>query len=179
MGLGILGHALGRRAGLNYAHAVRDLVCTPLGLADTTARPSDEQAPRVLTGHDAHGRPVPTWGFPSLPGAGALSSSARDLLRFLDANLGSGPLAEALTLTHLPRVQAGRRRAGLGWLISKGPRGPLLWQSSALGGFSGFLGFSPATDTGVVLLSDHGRSRLDALLHHHRLEREGLRLLAQ
>ncbi|MBF5041808.1 beta-lactamase family protein [Aggregicoccus sp. 17bor-14] len=176
VGAGILGHALGRRAGVNYAHAVRDHVCTPLGLTDTNARPTDEQQPRVRAGHDARGRPLPAWTFPALPGAGALYSSAGDLLRFLDAQLGHAPLSAALRLTHVPRARAGRRQVGLGWLIDEGP---VLWRSSVLGGFSAFLGFAPQRDRGVVVLSDHGRSRIDAFLRREPLVKAGLSMLHQ
>ena len=183
LGLGVLGHALGRRAGLNFGHALRDLLCKPLGLADTTLRPDDAQQPRVLAGHDAHGRPMSPWTFPSLPGAGALHSTAADLLSFLEVNLGRGPaeLVQALQLTHAPRARDGKRGVGLGWLVSRGAAGPVLWRSASLGGFSGFLGFVPAADAGVVLLVDTelGRSRLDALLRRAPLEREGHALLAR
>ncbi|MFP2934071.1 serine hydrolase domain-containing protein, partial [Pyxidicoccus sp. 3LG] len=57
LGMGVLGHALSRRAGLNYGHALRDLLCKPLGLVDTTLRLSEEQQPRLLSGHTARGRP--------------------------------------------------------------------------------------------------------------------------
>jgi hypothetical protein len=57
----------------------------------------------------------------------------------------------------------------------------VLWRSASLGGFSGFLGFVPAADAGVVLLADAelGRSRLDALLGRRPLEREGRALLTR
>ena len=104
---------------------------------------------------------------------GALYASAGDLLRFLDAQLGrAGELSRALQLTHLPRAPG----IALGWRVA---HGPLLWCTSSLGGFTGFMGFAPAADRGVVLLSDHGRSRLDALLRRTPLEREGLALLSQ
>ncbi|RKH07581.1 class A beta-lactamase-related serine hydrolase [Corallococcus sp. CA053C] len=181
LGMGVLGHALSRRAMLNYGHALRDLLCKPLGLVDTTTRVTDEQAPRLLSGHTARGKPVPPWTCPALPGAGSLHSTAGDLLRFLDANLGRGEpgLVRALPLTHAPRVDSGRMRRGLGWKVSQVRGHAVLWRSSVMGGFVGFLGFAPAADAGVVLLADHEGSMFAALRGRGPLEAPGLALLSR
>jgi len=178
--MGVLGHVLSRRLRLNYGHAVRDHLCTPLGLADTTFRPSEEQEKRLLPGHSARGVPVPGWTFPALPGAGALRSTVPDLLRFLDANLGhqDAGLGGALRLAHVPRVEARGKRVGLGWNVSEVEGRPVVWRSSVTGGSTGFLGFSAEADTGVVLLSDHSRSFLASLLGRVPVEEPGLTLLA-
>lgn len=181
LGMGVLGHALSRRAGLNYGHALRDLLFKPLGMGDTTARVSEEQEPRLLPGHTARGKAMARWTFPALPGAAALHSTVADQLRFLDANLGRGDagVVRALRLTHAPRVEAGPARAGLGWLVSTVRGQPVVWRSSVLGGYTGFLGFAPAADAGVVLLADHGWSLFAALRGRIPLEAPGLALLAR
>lgn len=181
IGQGVLGHALSRRTRLNYAHAVRDLLCTPLGLSDTTARPSETQEPRLRPGHTARGVAVPAWTFPALPGAGALYSTVPDLLRFLDANLGhrDAGLAPALRLAHEPRAKATGGNVGLGWNVSRVRGKPVVWRASVMGGASGFLGFSAEADTGVVLLSDHGGSFLASLLHRVPVEVPGFALLGR
>ncbi|EPX63702.1 beta-lactamase [Cystobacter fuscus DSM 2262] len=181
LGMGVLGHALSRRLKLNYAHAVRDWLCTPLKLGDTTARPSETQEPRVLRGHTARGEPVPAWTWPALPGAGALYSTVPDLLRFLDANLGHWQvgLTHAARLAHTPRVKAWGKRVGLGWNVSRGWGKPLVWRSSAMGGYSGFLGFSMETDTGVAVLSNHAPSPFASLLRRVPVESLGFALLTR
>ncbi len=181
LGMGVLGHALSRRAGLNYGHALRDLLFKPLGLVDTTARVTEEQQPRLRPGHTARGKPVPAWTFPALPGAGALHSTAPDLLRFLDANLGRAEpgLARALKLAQVPRAEAGPNHMGLGWTVSQVRGHAVVWRSSVMGGYTGFLGFAPAADAGVVLLADHGWSLLAALRGRVPLEAPGLALLTR
>ncbi|WNG25257.1 beta-lactamase family protein [Cystobacter fuscus] len=181
LGMGVLGHALSRRLKLNYAHAVRDWLCTPLKLGDTTARPSETQEPRVLRGHTARGEPVPAWAWSALPGAGALYSTVPDLLRFLDANLGHWQvgLTHAARLAHTPRVKTWGKRVGLGWNVSRVRGRPLVWCSSAMGGYSGFLGFSVETDTGVVVLSDHAPSPFASLLRRVPVEALGFALLTR
>lgn len=180
IGLGVLGHALSRRVRLNYGHAVRDLLCTPLRLSDTTAvRLSEEQERRLLPGHSARGEAVPGWTFPALPGAGAIRSTVPDLLRFLDANLGheEAGLGRALRLAHSPRVKAPGGHAGLGWLVSGRGGKPVVWRSAVTGGYSGFMGFSTEADVGVVVLSDHAGSFLASLLGRVPVEEPGFTLL--
>lgn len=181
LGMGVLGHALSRRAGLNYGHALRDFLCKPLGLGDTTVRLADEQQPRLLPGHTARGRPVAAWTFPALPGAGALHSTAPDLLRFLDAHLGRGDaaLVRACQLAQAPRVDAGPARLALGWTVSTVRGQDVVWRSSVMGGYTGFLGFAPAAGAGVVLLADHGWSFFAALRGRVPLEAPGLALLGR
>ncbi|MFP2959731.1 serine hydrolase domain-containing protein [Myxococcus sp. 1LA] len=181
LGMGVLGHALSRRAGFNYGHALRDLLFKPLGMTDTTLRLTEEQEPRLAPGHTARGKPVPTWTFPALPGAGAAYSSAPDLLRFLDANLGRGDagIVRALPLTHVPRAEAPPGKAGLGWSVTQVRGQPVVWRSSVMGGYTGFFGFAAAADAGVVLLANHGWSFFSALRGRIPLEAPGLELLSR
>ncbi|WP_426754000.1 serine hydrolase domain-containing protein [Myxococcus sp. Y35] len=181
LGMGVLGHALSRRAGVNYGHALRDLLFKPLGMADTTLRLSEEQEPRLMPGHTARGKPIPGWTFPALPGAGAAFSSAPDLLRFLDANLGRGDagIVHALQRTHVPRAEAPHGHVGLGWNVSQVRGQPVVWRSSVMGGYTGFIGFAAAADAGVVLLANHGWSFFAALRGRVPLEAPGLALLSR
>ena len=182
IGMGVLGHVLSRRVRLNYGHAVRDLLCTPLGLSDTTCvRLSEDQERRLRVGHSARGMPRPAWTFPALPGAGALRSTVPDLLRFLDANLGRGEagLCRALRLAHAPSGAAGSSHPGLGWSVRDIGGHPGVMCSSVTGGFAGFIGFSVEADAGVVVLSDHSGSWLDSLLRRVPVERLGLELLSK
>lgn len=88
LGMGLLGHALARATGSGYESLVVDRLCRPLGMADTTIRLAGEQPARFATGHSSKGEPVPHWSLPALPGAGALRSTGRDMLKYVAANLG-------------------------------------------------------------------------------------------
>lgn len=80
-GGGLLGHVLARAAGGaggDYAALLAERVTGPLGLTDTDCDPNRPQ----LKGH-WHGRPRPALLMPGLTAAGAVRSSARDLLRVL------------------------------------------------------------------------------------------------
>ena len=83
-------------------------IAAPLGLRDTGTTLDDG---RLAQGHSRLGRPKPHWHFDALAGAGALRSTAADLIAFLRLHAGEppGPLADAARATHVERAQ---RRAG-------------------------------------------------------------------
>lgn len=162
-GAGVLGQALARRAATPYDDLVRTRVCLPLGLTDTGVRRSAEQLARRAVGHDRRGRPVPDWEMGSLPGMGALHSTAADLARFVAAQLDpdSTPLGDAIRLTQEPRLAAGRLgHQALGWMRSPLPRTTrrMLWHNGGTGGAFSFVGLVPEAGAGVVVLTNTARS---------------------
>jgi CubicO group peptidase (beta-lactamase class C family) len=163
LGAGLLGQALAQAAGQPYEQLVRERICLPLGMGDTLVSPSLEQAARLAVGHTRRGRPVPRFQIPALAGAGALRSTATDMLRFLEANLdpASTPLADQLERIQQPRHRMGRRmEVGLGWLIFRPPdqSGPVLWHNGGTSGFRSFVAAAPRAGTAVVVLSNTARS---------------------
>jgi serine-type D-Ala-D-Ala carboxypeptidase/endopeptidase len=172
LGAGLLGQALAQAAGQPYEELVRERICLPLGMRDTLIAPSEEQTARLAIGHTRMGRPVARFEIPALAGAGALRSTATDMLRFLGANLepAHAPLAAQLERIQLPRHQAAKRmEVGLGWLIAHppGPAGPMLWHNGGTSGFRSFAAAVRETSTAVVVLSNTVRS----------VDRLGLRLV--
>jgi CubicO group peptidase (beta-lactamase class C family) len=172
LGTGLLGEALARAAGQPYEQLVRERICLPLGMHDTVITPTGGQTARLATGHTRRGRPVAPFQLPGLAGAGALRSTAADMLAFLEANLDpSGtPLVAAIERAQRPRARAARRfQVGLGWIIVQLPRaaGPMLWHNGGTNGFRSFVGAAPETGTAVVVLSNTARSvdRLGLRLH--------------
>lgn len=128
-GAGVLGEALARARGARFGELVSDRITDPLAMGRTgTDRPPDGR--NVAEGHDRRGRAVADWHLPSLAGAGALRSTADDLLWFLGAHLdpASCPLSEAVELCIQPRRRLrGPLRIALGWHVWNGatvrPRG--------------------------------------------------------
>jgi CubicO group peptidase (beta-lactamase class C family) len=172
LGAGLLGEALARAAGQPYEELVRERICRPLGMPDTAVTLNGEQADRLATGHTRRGRPAPPLQLPALAGAGALHSTATDMLCFLRANLdpASTPLASQLERTQRPRAGVAKRlEVGLGWMIAHTPRaaGPLLWHNGGTGGFRSFVALARDTNSAVVVLSNTARSvdRLGLRLH--------------
>jgi D-alanyl-D-alanine-carboxypeptidase/D-alanyl-D-alanine-endopeptidase len=168
-GVGLLGHALARRAGMAYDELVRERIAVPLGLRDTGA---EVDGGRLARGHSRLGRPKPHWHFDALAGAGALRSTAADLITFLRLHAGepAGPLAEAARETQLAREPAGRLAFGLGWMLLPASRKvpyDLLFHDGGTGGFRSAAAVSPERRVAVVVLSSQVRG----------LTRIGLRLL--
>jgi CubicO group peptidase (beta-lactamase class C family) len=159
LGAGLLGQALARAAGRPYEQLVRERIGLPLEMYDTFVTPSEEQAVRLAVGHTRRGRPVGRFELPALAGAGALRSTAPDMLRFLAANLdpASTPLAAQLERIQRPRHQMGRGMdVGLGWLIVR-PRGParaMLWHNGGTNGFRSFVGAIRDAGVAVVVLGN-------------------------
>ena len=161
-GAGLLGHVLALRAGNELRGARRRADHGPARHDRHQHRGSGGEARPVRP------RPRPPWqaraelGSPRLPGAGALRSTAADLLTFLDAQLGSAPpgLAEAMRATHEPRASRRAPSVGLGWMIlpDRDQPGPVLWHDGGTGGFRSVAGFVAEMEASVVVLSNSARS---------------------
>jgi len=114
LGVGLLGHVLTLRAGMSYEAMVRSRVCDPLGLKDTRVTLTPEMKARLAVGHNGGLAEVANWDIPTLAGAGALRSTANDMLTFLAANLGfvQTPLAGAMADEVSVRRSAGAPTPG-------------------------------------------------------------------
>lgn len=160
-GFGVLGEALCRVAGAGYDALVTDRIAQPLGLSDTATR-FDGPDHRRAVGHARAGKPVPDWDMGALAGAGALRSTVVDLLAFLEVHLAAAAssLAAAVELVLPARVTGGRRiEVALGWhIIEQRTAGRCWWHNGGTGGFFSFVGFAPAGDVAVVVLSNTARS---------------------
>jgi CubicO group peptidase (beta-lactamase class C family) len=152
LGAGLLGHVLARRAGTDYESLIRRRITQPLSMADTGITLSSSMEQCMATGHNAMLAPVANWDLPTLAGAGALRSSANDMLTFLEAFLGyrESPLAPAMRAMLDVRRAMGKIEIGLAWFLL----GEGAWHGGATGGFRSFLGCEPKAGIGVVVLSN-------------------------
>jgi CubicO group peptidase (beta-lactamase class C family) len=157
LGVGVLGQAMAHATGSSYADLLAERVLRPLGLEDTGTddQLDADQRARLVQGHRARGRPAPAWPLVGLPAAGALRSTADDVLRYLAAQLRpeGTPLAEAIRLTQVVRELP----IGLGWMRYDKPK-RVWWHNGGTGGFRSFAGFRPETGHAVVVLANQSRS---------------------
>lgn len=158
IGFGLLGDALARRAGSPFDVLLERRLCSPLGLADTGIEVDERAKPRLLEGRSWRGAPRPPLR-DFMPAAGALRSTADDLLTFLEACLEPphGLLGEALALAQQPRARINKHTSvGLGWLILRRRRGrpPVIWHNGGTWGFRSFAAFVPEEALAVVVLSN-------------------------
>jgi serine-type D-Ala-D-Ala carboxypeptidase/endopeptidase len=91
-------------------------------------------------------------------GAGALRSTANDLLAFLAANLGYTEASLAPAMAAMLKV---RRKTGflgpevhLAWLHFTRWGDDIVWHNGGTSGYSSFVGYDPKARVGVVVLSN-------------------------
>ncbi len=158
LGGGLLGHLLAYRAGTDYESLIGTRITQPLNMPDTGITLSSSMMQRMATGHTAMLAPAPHWDLPTLAGAGALRSSANDMLTFLEAFLGykESPLAPAMKAMLEVRRPAGEAKIGLGWLVTSPNGREIAWHNGGTGGFRSWVGYDPKERIGVVVLSNAG-----------------------
>jgi CubicO group peptidase (beta-lactamase class C family) len=156
LGGGLLGHLLANHAETDYESLIGTRITRPLSMPDTGIKLSSSMEQRMATGHTAMLAPVANWDLPTLAGAGALRSSANDMLTFLEAFLGykESPLAPAMKAMLDVRRPAGQTKIGLGWLIYSTDDREIAWHNGGTGGFRSFVGYDPRERVGVVVLSN-------------------------
>ena len=130
---------------------------------------SEDHRSRLAAGTKGWGGPAGLWAIPGLTGAGALRSTAADLLTFVRAQMGMLPdvpeeLAAAIRSTHQARAAGGRltpgMRIGLGWLLVGIGRQKVqvVMHNGGTGGYRSIAGWARDGRHGVVVLSANVRS---------------------
>ncbi len=153
-GGGLLGYVLAQRLGMSYADALRKRVFTPLGMSATDVATPGSTRADLATPHDDVMLPSSPWTFDALAGAGAIRSTAADMVRFARAARGVGPsdLTRAIAFAQTPRAAGsggGIASVGLGWLTSAyGVR----WHNGGTGGFRSDLFYDPKRDRVAVAM---------------------------
>ena len=167
-GMMLLGDLLATEASASYEALVKQEVIRPLGMPDTTITLQPGQASRSAQGYRALARLGPLalalrsapWleGNP-IGGAGAIRSTAADMLKYLQANMHPEglPIEHALRESHNALFKEDDRTAfGMNWIRSQSERlkQVMIWHNGGTGGFRSFLGFTADSRFGVVVLSN-------------------------
>lgn len=167
LGLGLLGQALANRARTSYARLVAEEITQPLRMSDTVVSFSPEQASRFIQGYTAEHRPAHAWDQAALAGAGALRSTAADMLTYLEANLhperiegrsgARATLAAALVLSQKLRADAlPGMRIAFAWAYRT--RSGTYWHNGGTAGYTAYAFFNPKADYAGVVLMNVGAS---------------------
>lgn len=161
LGLGLLGYALGRAAGQPWPQLVAEQVLQPLGMQETVVAIPPVLRARFIGGHNGWLAPVHAWDLDALAGAGALRSTAGDMLGYLEAQLyPDGVKATSPAGSILPAalkrslwLQADADsglRIAYAWLHA--PTSGNWWHSGATGGYSSYAVFNPKEGYAAVVL---------------------------
>jgi D-alanyl-D-alanine-carboxypeptidase/D-alanyl-D-alanine-endopeptidase len=158
LGFGLLGQILSLHLGRSYEDLVVSRICGPLGLDDTRITLTPGMQARLAPGHDGAWRTVSNWDLLAVAGAGALRSTANDLLRFVDACSGrmQTPLtnAAASLLEVRRQTDINNQYAAAGWFVRTQYGDELVWKDGDTGGYSTFIAFSTRAPRAAVLLSN-------------------------
>jgi beta-lactamase class C len=171
--------ALERRFKSSISDMLNARVLKPLGMINTSLPLADENgraqlAPvlleRTVQGYSEEGEPIGSPGalqsYYHWPGTAQMYSSARDMARFLAANLGELPIDPVLQAA-MRDAQRGifpmtrRVTQGLAWEVDRGP--PLVVEKNGgLNDTTTYIGIMPREKLGVVILSNRGSENAGA-----------------
>lgn len=161
---GILGSIVSSVNNKTYEELLVAAIAEPLGMEHTSI--TQVRGP-LAKGH-VGGNEIPNWDFGSLQGAGAIRSTAADMMRYLQANMGitETKLYPAMQLAH-KNSGAGDSNpiVGLGWHTMIYEDQEILWHNGATGGYTSFMGWIKGTDKGVVVLNNSTEKVDDIGLH--------------
>ncbi len=175
LAFGLLGQALADRAGEPFGALLKEQVSGPLRMKNTAISLSPEQQQRFVPGHDASHFPAHAWDFDSLAGAGAIRSTAGDMLTYLEANLhpeslrlaagfpAATTLSNAIIKSHEIQADASAgTHIALGWLFETETGN--YWYNGATAGYSACVRFNPKDDFAAVVLLNTAPGKRDALV---------------
>jgi len=155
-GVGLLGLLLGNAVGRHYEDLVSERLLRPFGMADTGFGSLG-----VVQGYRRN-KPTPPWTFDAMAPAGAIRSTASDMLKFASAVIEPpSRLGEALALASERRfeIKSGRAYAGLGWQLRArqvAGDGWNLWHNGGTYGTASFLAINRGLRIAVVSFGNRG-----------------------
>jgi len=170
LGFGLLGTALVHSKGSSYEEVIRKDLLIPLKMKTTMI-----SVPRILDEYEAqgyrkNGRKAPKWKLNRWPGGGALRSTLRDMLLFLQANLGvRGPpqILKAMQLAQKAYFKVNDRLSlGLAWhrILLNGQL--IIDKNGGTTGFSCYMGMLPEKKIGIVLLANKTKTKINRFGRH-------------
>ncbi len=154
LGGGLLGHLLTLISGKTYEELLFESICNPLGMKNTFVTLTQERVRLMVSGRDENGEPLPFGGGDCGPltGAGGIKSSARDLVKYLKANISDTTyffLAQKTTKQFDEHFTG-----GLGWAAYSERGKHHEGAFGATGGYTTGVIFERNTRVGVVVLTN-------------------------
>jgi D-alanyl-D-alanine-carboxypeptidase/D-alanyl-D-alanine-endopeptidase len=165
LGFGLLGQALANRANSDYETLLSQLVSAPLCMTDTVVHLDGAHKARFIQGYTNDRKPTGPWDFTALAGAGAIRSTADDLLKYVAAQMqpspceraGESPYSKTLVAA-IKRSQTLQAEAGPGskiayaWMFNS--ETGTYWHNGGTGGYTSFAFFNPQRRYAAVVLTN-------------------------
>ena len=165
-GIGLLSYLIADATGKGWEQQMNGEILGPLGMTDTQLRPSADQMSRVAQGHRPNGTAASPWPIFAWYAAGGLRSTATDMLRFGEANLGhatvdgrpvSGELIAAMKLAQTPiyLLPNGNAKQGMAWVTNlgngQGQVHPEVLKNGGTDGFATAILVNPSKDAAIFI----------------------------
>ncbi|HIY75850.1 MAG TPA: serine hydrolase [Candidatus Sphingobacterium stercorigallinarum] len=156
LGFGLLGELLSILENKPYMQLISEHILTPLEMTNTTDQLLESED-NLAPPYDQDGQAVPFWKFQALAGAGSLSSTLNDLLRYSIAQL-TYPETDVQKSMHLTKqftfFVPPNSDIGLGWHMTMIDGVIAYYHTGATSGSNCFIGFVPDEKSVVILLSN-------------------------
>lgn len=163
LGFGVLGYALANLEDSSFEEMVERNICKPLKMFSTLVHIPPGLVSQYSQGYTKNGEIAQRYAMNAWPAGGSLRSTARDLLKFLEANLGkisSRELKQAMELSQKEYFQVRPGFSmGLGWQRVKTKNHLIIDKNGGVKGFSSYIGMIPEKNIGIVILLNKGKSK--------------------
>jgi len=156
LGFGILGDILSTVYGKPYDEMVKEIICQPLGMKNTTEHP-DPDSQYVAKGYNEKGQETPLWTFDAFTAHGSLKSTVSDLLLYAKAHfkMPETDLEHALALTRqFTYFNPPDTDIGLAWHMNVVGDELIYWHNGGTFGSSSYLALTPDRKMAIVVLSN-------------------------
>ena len=152
LGFGILGYIVEKTQGMSYADAMSQRVFQPLEMNNSTVFDAVEDDTELAAGY-SNSANMDVWTFNIHAGAGAIRSTAQDMLKFILANFQANDDAIHRAIRSIRELQYESNHA-LGWITETSSQdSTVFFHSGQTGGYASFLALDPATNRGWVILT--------------------------
>lgn len=176
--VGLLGYILADRLDDRWEELIRHRITAPLGMSSTGVRVEPDQKGRLAQGYDTQGNPAMPWPVFAWFAAGALRSSATDMLAFGEAALGHPTINGATTP---PALIEGLKSAmtpiyepeglifgqGMAWVENSGDadegQRPVYLKDGGTDGFNSVIVVNPGKDLAVFIAANRPMSGIPRL----------------
>jgi D-alanyl-D-alanine-carboxypeptidase/D-alanyl-D-alanine-endopeptidase len=162
LGVGLLGDLLARLYGKTWEELVRERITKPLGMVDTCVALSAEQMRRLAPPYSGDRSEKP-WHFLSLAGAGALHSTAADMVKFGEALRKPGSTSLQAAIEMIEQPQEGDS-IGLCLQIQKLDGQTAFWFSGGTGGYRSWISANPSAEYVLVMLINNAALSPESVL---------------
>ncbi len=165
-GIGLLSYLVATATGKTWEDQTNSEILQPLGMADTTLRPTPEQQKRLAQGHNRAGHDAPRWPVYAWYAAGGLRSTAHDMISFGEANLGHeevngkpvpAELIAAMQLAQKPiyTMPNGSNKQAMAWVNNMGEGNPnlhpVIVKNGGTSGFGTVIAINPTKDAAIFI----------------------------